>query len=67
MQNLNGGVNMVDLIEVVRDPMTTQPALIIQYAEHGEEDYRTLYKTFTDYDIRHYMFEILKALEYCHS
>ncbi|CAB1354242.1 unnamed protein product [Coregonus sp. 'balchen'] len=26
-----------------------------------------LYQTLTDYDIRFYMFEILKALDYCHS
>uniref|UniRef100_A0A0L8G8Y2 non-specific serine/threonine protein kinase n=2 Tax=Octopus bimaculoides TaxID=37653 RepID=A0A0L8G8Y2_OCTBM len=26
-----------------------------------------LYQTFTDYDIRFYMFELLKALDYCHS
>ncbi|KAL3860690.1 hypothetical protein ACJMK2_010781 [Sinanodonta woodiana] len=26
-----------------------------------------LYQTFTDYDIRFYLFELLKALDYCHS
>uniref|UniRef100_A0A6Q2XKH2 non-specific serine/threonine protein kinase n=1 Tax=Esox lucius TaxID=8010 RepID=A0A6Q2XKH2_ESOLU len=28
---------------------------------------KQLYQTLTDYDIRFYMFEILKALDYCHS
>ena len=26
-----------------------------------------LYPTLTDYDIRYYMYELLKALDYCHS
>ncbi|RUS13652.1 kinase-like domain-containing protein, partial [Jimgerdemannia flammicorona] len=28
---------------------------------------RVLYPKFTDYDIRYYMFELLKALDFCHS
>eukprot|EP01015_Nassula_variabilis_P007350 TRINITY_DN1560_c0_g1_i3.p1 TRINITY_DN1560_c0_g1~~TRINITY_DN1560_c0_g1_i3.p1 ORF type:complete len:222 (-),score=48.78 TRINITY_DN1560_c0_g1_i3:84-749(-) len=31
------------------------------------DSYRTLYPTFTDFDVRYYMFEILKALDFCHS
>ena len=30
-------------------------------------DFRTLYKAFTDFDIRFYIYEILKALDFCHS
>lgn len=30
-------------------------------------DYRTLYPEFTDFDIRYYMYELLKALDFCHS
>ena len=26
-----------------------------------------LYQTLTDYDIRYYLYELLKALDYCHS
>ncbi|KAH3776533.1 hypothetical protein DPMN_177961 [Dreissena polymorpha] len=34
-------------------------------AGYGVE--RQLYQTFTDYDIRFYLYELLKALDYCHS
>merc|ERR1712087_1045155 len=30
-------------------------------------NFKTLYPTFTDFDVRYYIFEILKALDYCHS
>jgi casein kinase II subunit alpha len=30
-------------------------------------DFKILYPTLTDHDVRYYMHEILKALEYAHS
>jgi len=30
-------------------------------------DFKQLYPTLTDYDIRYYMYELLKALDFCHS
>jgi len=30
-------------------------------------DFRTLYPKFQDYDVRYYIFELLKALDFCHS
>lgn len=30
-------------------------------------DFKTLYPKFTDFDVRFYMFELLKALDFCHS
>lgn len=39
----------------------------MEYVDTGDNDFRKLYKTFTDFDIRYYIFEILKALDYCHS
>lgn len=67
LQTLRGGVNIINLIDVVRDPMTKTPALIMEYVDTGDLDFRTLYKSFSDYDIRFYIFEVLKALDYCHS
>ena len=67
MKNVFDGVNIANLIEVVKDPMTEQPAIIVEYANHVEGEYKVLFKTFNDFDIRYYMFEILKALEYTHS
>lgn len=67
LQTLRGGVNIINLIDVVRDPMTKTPALIMEYVDTGDVDFRTLYKSFTDNDIRFYIHEVLKALDYCHS
>ena len=30
-------------------------------------DFKTLYPKFTDFDVRFYMLELLKALDFCHS
>jgi len=65
LQNLCGGPNVVKLLDVVRDPASKTPSLIFEYINNT--DFKTLYPTFTDHDIRFYIFEILKALDYCHS
>jgi casein kinase II subunit alpha len=65
LQNLCGGPNVVKLLDVVRDPQSKTPSLIFEYINNT--DFKTLYPTFSDYDIRFYIFEILKALDYCHS
>jgi len=41
------------------------PALIFEYVNNT--DFKQLYQTFTDFDIRFYLYELLKALDYCHS
>jgi casein kinase II subunit alpha len=65
LQNLCGGPNVVKLLDVVRDPQSKTPSLIFENVNNT--DFKTLYPTFTDHDIRFYSFEILKALDYCHS
>jgi casein kinase II subunit alpha len=65
LQNLCGGPNVVQLLDVVRDPQSKTPSLIFEYINNM--DFKTLYPTFTDYDIRFYIYEILKALDFCHS
>lgn len=65
LQNLCGGPNIVKLLDVVRDPETKTPSLIFEYINNT--DFKTLYPTLADYDIRYYIAEILKALDYCHS
>lgn len=65
LQNLCGGPNIVKLLDVVRDPQSKTPSLIFEHINNT--DFKTLYPTLTDLDIRYYIFEILKALDYCHS
>lgn len=65
LQNLQGGPNIVKLLEIVRDPHTKTPALIFEHVNN--QDYKTLFPTLNDFEVRFYIYEILKALDYCHS
>ncbi len=65
LQNLSGGTNIVQLLDVVRDPQSKTPSLVFEHINNA--DFKTLYPTLTDFDIRYYIFELLKALDFCHS
>ncbi|KAJ1674101.1 Casein kinase II subunit alpha, partial [Spiromyces aspiralis] len=65
MQNLSGGPNIIRLLDIVREPISKTPALITEFVRNI--DFRTLYPRFTDTDVRYYIFELLKALDYAHS
>ncbi|CAN6632583.1 casein kinase II subunit alpha' [Trichomonascus vanleenenianus] len=65
LHNLKGGPNIISLIDIVREPLSKTPALIFEHVENA--DFRVLYPTFTDFDIRFYMYELLRALDYAHS
>ena len=53
------------LLDVVRDSQSKTPSLIFENVNNT--DFRTLYPRFVDYDVRFYIFELLKALDFCHS
>ena len=59
LQNLAGGPNIVALLDVVRDPTSKIPSLILEYIHNV--DFKVLYPRFIDYDVRYYMFELLKV------
>ena len=65
LQNLCGGKNVIQLLDVVRDSQSKTPSLVFEYINNT--DFKTLYPTLTDYDIRYYMCELLKALDFCHA
>ncbi|KAF8005243.1 casein kinase II subunit alpha [Metschnikowia aff. pulcherrima] len=65
LKNLVGGPNIVGLLDVVREPQLKTPGLIFEHVDNV--DFRVMYPTFSDMDIRYYMFELLKALDYSHS
>ena len=65
LQNLAGGPNIIALLDVVRDPQSKTPSLVFEHVNNT--DFRQLYQTFTDLDIRYYIRELLKALDFCHS
>lgn len=65
LQNLKGGPNIIELLNTVKDPVSRTPSLIFEYVNNT--NFKTLYPTFTDWDIRYYIYELLKALNYAHS
>ncbi|XP_062268989.1 casein kinase II subunit alpha-like [Platichthys flesus] len=65
LENLRGGPNIISLLDIVKDPVTRTPALVFEHVNNT--DFKKLYQTLSDFEIRYYMYEILKALDYCHS
>merc|ERR1711972_420771 len=65
LQNLCGGPNIIKLLDIVREPQSKTPSLIFEYVNNV--DFKILYPTLSDYDVRYYIRELLKALDYCHS
>lgn len=65
LQNLSGGPNIIKLYDVLRDPQSKAPSFIFEHVNNT--DFKVLYPNLTDFDIRYYMFELLKALDYCHA
>jgi casein kinase II subunit alpha len=83
LQNLSGGPNIVQLLDVVRDSASKTPSLVFEYINN--QDFRQLYPKFVDYgrsrlwagicrcgvdgciDVRFYIYELLLALDFCHS
>jgi casein kinase II subunit alpha len=65
LTNLCGGPNIIKLLDVVRDPHSKTPCFIFEHVNNS--DFKVLYPTFSDYDIRFYIHEILIALDYAHS
>ena len=65
LQNLCGGPNIVKLLDIVRDQQSKTPSLIFELVNNT--DFKVLYPTLSDYDIRYYIYKLLKAFDYCHS
>lgn len=65
LSDLKGGTNIIQLIEFVQNPINKQYTIVSEYINNV--DYQTLYKNFTDIDCRYYLFQLMRALEYCHS
>jgi len=65
LQNLCGGTNIVKLLDVTLDAQSKTPSLIFERVHNI--DFKLLYPSLSDFDIRFYMYELLKALDYAHS
>jgi len=65
LQTLYGGPNIIKLYDTVKDDVSNISALIFERV--NAVNHRILFKELTDFDIRYYIYEILKGLDFCHS
>jgi casein kinase II subunit alpha len=65
LQNLYGGPNIIKLYDVARDEASKTACLVFEYVNNTS--YKTLFSKAKDLDVRFYMYELLKALDYAHS
>lgn len=65
LQNLTGGPNVIQLLDLVMEPETKTPCFIFELVRNV--DFRTLYPKLTDLEVRWYMYQLLQALDFAHS
>ncbi|ELP85917.1 casein kinase II subunit alpha', putative [Entamoeba invadens IP1] len=65
LEDLRDGPNIIQLYDVVMEPSTRTPALVMEYVDNV--DFRTLYRTLSHVELCYYLRELLKALDYTHS
>lgn len=66
MSQLIGGPNIIQLLDYVHEPTTNVSVLVMNYVSQGMS-YKDLFRNFSDWDIRFYMYEVFKALDFAHS
>lgn len=62
---LKGGANIIKLLAVVCNEPLHVTSLVFERIYN--EDFKHVYLKLTEQDIRFYIYELLKALDYCHS
>jgi len=65
LRNLTGGPNIVALLDVVRDSAAKYHSLVMEYVDNVE--WKILYPRLTEVDVKYYIFQLLKALDFVHS
>ncbi|XP_049622937.1 casein kinase II subunit alpha-like [Suncus etruscus] len=62
---LRGGPNIINLVAAVKSHDREKVGLVFEYVNHTH--YSQLYQRLKDSDIRHYIYQTLRALQYSHS
>ena len=65
LKNLRNGPNIINMLDMTRDPISKTPALIFEYVDNL--DFKVLYPTLEPNEIEYYIYQVLIALDYCHS
>jgi casein kinase II subunit alpha len=64
---LFGGPNIISLHDVARDEASQTPCIIFEYMANANSSPHAVFSKFKDIDCRHYLFQLLLALDYAHS
>jgi len=65
LQNITGGPNCIQLLDIVEEPVYKIKAFVFEWVDN--DPFRTLYPSLTDRDVRFYIYQLLRALHFCHS
>ena len=65
LQTLEGGPNIIKLLDITKDPATKIPSLVFEYMD--AKNHKTLFPKMKDYEVTYYMHEVLLALDFSHS
>ncbi|RPD64081.1 Pkinase-domain-containing protein [Lentinus tigrinus ALCF2SS1-7] len=65
LRNLAGGPNVIRLMDTVHDPPSRSNSLVMEYVQNT--DWKDLYGTLTEMEIKFYLFQLLRALDFVHS
>ena len=67
LEAVKGGPNIIELIAVVKDPETEHPAFVMEFIDTTDISLRKIKFKFNAEDVRYYMYQLLKALDYANS
>ena len=59
LRYLQGGPNVINLLDVVKDPQTRTPSFVFEFVDNVDDE--EFYPTLPDMDIRLYVFELLRV------
>lgn len=65
LEELRGGVNIINFLGAIPIDNMCYTALVFEYVNNV--DFKHIYFTLSEYETRFYVYELLKALNYCHS
>eukprot|EP00005_Dracoamoeba_jomungandri_P003920 CAMPEP_0174259472 /NCGR_PEP_ID=MMETSP0439-20130205/8293_1 /TAXON_ID=0 /ORGANISM="Stereomyxa ramosa, Strain Chinc5" /LENGTH=371 /DNA_ID=CAMNT_0015343369 /DNA_START=143 /DNA_END=1258 /DNA_ORIENTATION=- len=65
LHNVQGGPNIIKLYDVIREPYINTTTLVFEFVDNIY--WKKIYQSFSDYEIRFYIFELIKSLEYAHA
>ena len=65
LMNLKDGPNIIQLEGIVENPDTHQYTFVFEYAPNC--DFSSLLQSFTEKEVKYYLYQLLRAIQYAHS